>query len=123
MGLEDKVELTGALSRENVAKKLSEANVLICYSRLETFGVTVIEAWASGIPVIASDSLGFLEYWEDNLGCIVSHKNTKMLSEKMLEMMREYKKYDSESIIQFAKEHFSEEVIYRRLLEIYQGGQ
>lgn len=117
--LRDVVTLTGALTQSETAKRVMASDALICYSRLETFGVPVIEAWACGKPVIASDCLGFLEYWDDGLGMIVPWNDTSKLKAAMEKMYGQTEIYDGEYISRFASRHFSEDAISKRLLEYY----
>lgn len=117
--MQKQITLTGTLSREETADRVSKADVLICFSRLETFGVPVIEAWACGKPVIASDCLGFLEYWDNRLGFIVPHDNIEELKEKMITLHDNFDSYDSMYISEFAKNTFGEQAIFNQLTEIY----
>lgn len=117
--MSDQIHLAGTLSREATAQKVSQANCLICFSRLETFGVPVIEAWACGIPVIASDSLGFLEYWKENLGYVIPHDSTKELALAMEKMVQRRATFDPVKISAFAKQFFSENTVYQMLEQIY----
>lgn len=118
--LQNVVTLTGALTRDETAKRVMTADALICYSRLETFGVPVIEAWACGKPVIASDCLGFLEYWNDSLGIIVPWNDANELKAAMIKMYEQKDTYDTEQIAKFATEHFSENAISTTLQGFYQ---
>ena len=118
--LENSVTLTGALTRDETAQRIISSDALICYSRLETFGVPVIEAWACGKPVIASDCLGFLEYWDKKLGVIVPWNDTNELITAMRNLYEQRENYDSEKIAEFATEHFSENAITTALMRFYQ---
>jgi len=51
---------------------LKAADVFVCPSRHEPLGNVVIEAWALGVPVVATDSLG--------PGMLIEHMETGMLS-------------------------------------------
>lgn len=115
------IHLTGTLSREDTAKRVTQSDCLICFSRLETFGVPVIEAWACGIPVIASDALGFLEYWENELGCVVPSGDTVELSKAMKQIQE--RRFDSAYIRNFACKYFSEETVYNLLMENYSSSR
>lgn len=117
--MSDQVTLTGTLTRKQTAEKVAESDALICYSRLETFGVPVIEAWACGKPVIASDCLGFLEYWKEDLGYIVPWNDRKSLEQAMKKLYQNRKYYCAESISAFAQEYFGEETICNKLVAIY----
>lgn len=115
----DQIIMTGALNRNCVAERLEKADALICYSQFETFGVPIIEAWACGLPVIASDGIGFLDYWNDDLGYVVPWDDIDLLKNAMISIKMKYAQYDSKKIADFAQENFGEKVIIKRLLEIY----
>ena len=57
LGVSGRVAFVGALkpgSRE-LAEEYANANVFVLPSRHEPFGIAVLEAWAAGLPVVASD--------------------------------------------------------------------
>jgi glycosyltransferase involved in cell wall biosynthesis len=54
-------EFVGQLEPEEVADLMRGATLLIAPSRYEPFGLTVGEALASGLPVVASDEVGAAE--------------------------------------------------------------
>jgi len=58
LGLEDRVEFTGPLPAEGVVARMHAADLLVHPSKRETFGVTVVEAVAAGLPVLATRSGG-----------------------------------------------------------------
>lgn len=118
-GMQKQITLTGTLSREETAKRVADANALVCYSRLETFGVPVIEGWACGLPVIASDCLGFLEYWDNRLGQIVQWNNLESLKNALKKMYARRNDFDSKWIAAFAQDNFGEEAIRKKLTDIY----
>jgi len=53
----ERVEFPGRLSRDEVVSAMAGASVLVVPSRLEAFGIVILEAWRAGVPVIAT-SLG-----------------------------------------------------------------
>ncbi len=119
--LQNVVRFTGTLTREDTAKTIIKADALICYSRLETFGVPVIEAWACGKPVIASDRLGFLEYWKDELGEIVAWNDETSLRRAMRKIYddRGYYFNCGEMISEYAFDKFGEKCVSAMLLKMY----
>jgi glycosyltransferase involved in cell wall biosynthesis len=56
LGLGGRVRFLGW--REDVAALLAAVDMLVCPSRYEPLGNVVIEAWAAGVPVAASASVG-----------------------------------------------------------------
>jgi glycosyltransferase involved in cell wall biosynthesis len=61
LGLDKSVEFTGVLSNEEVASRLRKTDAVLNLSRWESFGVAILEALASGVPVIATDVGGVSE--------------------------------------------------------------
>jgi glycosyltransferase involved in cell wall biosynthesis len=63
LALNDRIRLLGWI--DNVAELLSTFDVFISPSRAEPFGLSIVEAMAAGIPVIATASEGAREIIED----------------------------------------------------------
>lgn len=61
LGLADQVSFLGAQRREELARLLRGARVLLVPSHSETFGLVALEAAASGTPVIAAAAGGLRE--------------------------------------------------------------
>lgn len=51
----------GSMSRTDLASLLSDADLLVQPAKYEPFGLTVAEALASGVPVVATDEVGAAE--------------------------------------------------------------
>jgi glycogen synthase len=62
LGLAGRVHLVGRLGRTEVADTMAGAQVFVMPSRLEPFGIVVLEAWRSGVAVIASSVGGAEEF-------------------------------------------------------------
>ena len=67
LGLQTNIVIKGELPQTELAKAMQQADVLILYSRFETFGCVLIEANACGVPVIVSDIAVFHELVEENV--------------------------------------------------------
>lgn len=65
------VTFTGHLDRAGVARVLATASVLVAPCPIETFGLVVLEAMASGTPVVASDEGGAGEIVAEGTGATV----------------------------------------------------
>ena len=119
LGLREQVTLTGVQSRTEVARLMCKADILVSYSRLETFGVTVIEGWYCGLPAIATTAIGFAEYWKESLGELIPFDDESKLIEAMKKVRRVYNAYSVEQIQLFARQCFSEDAVYSRLVNLY----
>lgn len=71
LGLRPEV-MCGQRSRSEVVAEMSRAAVLVSTSEVETFGVTMIEALAAGVPFLATDSGGPRDFAEPGLGRLVA---------------------------------------------------
>lgn len=118
-GLDKQVALTGVLSRQEIANRVSNSDVLVCFSRLETFGVPIIEAWYCGIPTIGTNAIGFKSNWKSELGELISYDDVDLLAESMVTMQEQYGKYSKQFIKEYAASLFSERAVYKKLYELY----
>lgn len=70
LGIADRVEFLGRRSPEDVQELMAQATAVVLPSRVEAFGIVVLEAWASGTPVLATSRGGparFVTEGEDGL--------------------------------------------------------
>jgi glycosyltransferase involved in cell wall biosynthesis len=63
---------TGYLRGEQLAAAYASADIFVFPSTTDTFGNVIIEAQASGVPVVVSDSGGPKELVEDNANGLVT---------------------------------------------------
>ena len=81
-GLRHIVHLEGAQSAEEVRRQLAQADVYVNSSLCEGLSVSIMEAMASELPVIASNVTGIAELIEDNVnGYLVEPKNAATLAD------------------------------------------
>lgn len=118
-GIEQNVELTGQLSREQVAAQMQACDVFVLPSRYETFGVVYIEAMACGKPVIAAANGGPDDFVKDFNGILIEPEDTEALTEAMLYMARHRADYQPQQIADYVRDNFSGQVIADRLIRIY----
>jgi glycosyltransferase involved in cell wall biosynthesis len=109
----------GKLPMEDVANHLRTACCLVVFSNYETQSLVMLEAFACGIPVIASAVGGIPEHLNDGRGLLVKPKDEVALTVALKKMMATYKRYDSEAIRHYAINQFSEEKIGKRFSSLY----
>jgi glycosyltransferase involved in cell wall biosynthesis len=65
LGLGGHVSFLGFVSRGRLVSELSDADLFVHPSAAEGFGVAVVEAMASGLPVVVANSLGVRDIVDD----------------------------------------------------------
>ncbi len=58
LGVADRVHFIGRLDRDEVAGAMAAAELFVMPSRLEPFGIVILEAWRAGTAVVATDRGG-----------------------------------------------------------------
>ncbi|GJQ19759.1 MAG: glycosyl transferase family 1 [Bacteroidia bacterium] len=88
--LEGKVEFRGFVPLEEKINLLRTMNFVVNPSAKEGWGLTVIEANACGVPVIASDVPGLRDsVLDERTGLLFEYGNIEQLAAKMLLLMRD----------------------------------
>ena len=64
-GIADRVHFPGRLSRSQVARFMARAELFVMPSRLEPFGIVVLEGWRAGVAVVATTRGGPPEFVRD----------------------------------------------------------
>lgn len=76
LGLTDKVNFVGLVPHKEVPNELAKLDVYVALSRIESFGVAIIEAGAARRPVVVSDAGGLPEVTIDGVtGIVVPREN------------------------------------------------
>lgn len=90
LGLENKVRFMGFLYGRELAQALQASDVFVTASKSENFPLSVIEAMASGLPVVAAFALGLPEIVEDGRsGFLVPPDNTGEIADKVLKLFND----------------------------------
>jgi len=119
LGMEQHVELLGALAREQVAQELLAADAFVLPSRIETFGVVLAEALACGLPVVATRSGGPQSIVTDADGLLVPVGDVGALAAALRTMRGHASDYDSADIRARTLARFGEEAVVSQLAAIY----
>jgi len=77
--------------KKDISQALAEARILVAPSVIEeSFGRVVVEAFACGVPVVATDLGGFKEIIEhDKNGILVEPKNSQAIAESLLRIIKQ----------------------------------
>ena len=84
--IKDKIIFTGY--REDMIDIYDSLDLLVVASLGESFGITIIEAMARGIPVVSTNCGGPSDIIEDKInGFLVPPKNSKKMAEAIIECL------------------------------------
>jgi len=122
LGIADQVVFLGLLSREGVREAMWQANVFVLPSLVETFGVVLIEALSTGLPVVATRCGGPEDIVRDGVGVLCDPGDVHGLANALAEVYKGYPAYrkSEAQIRQYAVDAFSSKAVARSLLEIYE---
>jgi glycosyltransferase involved in cell wall biosynthesis len=88
--LSDHVQLCGALATPEVAERLRNSDVLLVPSLMEGLPTVVLEALASGVPVVATDCGGVSEAMTDGReGLLVAPRDAEALARALERLWRD----------------------------------
>jgi L-malate glycosyltransferase len=120
-GVSGQVKFLGLLTREQVREVMQKADIYISASRVEPFGVTIIEALCSGLPVIATKTAGGLDIIGDQeeLGALVAIDEEDELSEAILELTNRYDSFDPTYMHSTTAGKFSQGAVALQTLDVY----
>jgi glycosyltransferase involved in cell wall biosynthesis len=118
----DRIEPKGTCPQPKLAAFMRQSGALILYSRFETFGCVIIEANASGLPVIASDIPVLHEnVLEGITGTFVPLNSPILLANRMFWMMQSADQFDRQKMVELTKEKYSYAVAGRQFDQLYGG--
>lgn len=112
-------ELIKSATKYEIANQLQQSDVLVSTSICETFGVSVLEALACGVPVVCTNSGGVLEMVTPENGFICPIKDSESIAKSILQIYNKEIKFDSESIAKNIKLKFGSTTFTKKLSAIY----
>jgi len=119
LGLSDRVKFHGLKSKSEVAEFMRRCDFFVLPSIWENLPVVLIEALASGKPVIASRVGGIPEMINDEVGCLVPPKDVDALAEAIDHMLDRSQSYSASNIAKYAIRHYSFQRVGQQLHNIY----
>ncbi|MDF1694182.1 MAG: glycosyltransferase [Saprospiraceae bacterium] len=117
--LENSVILHGEILNHKLSKIYNASNVYVSVSEYETFGVTILEAMACGLPVLYSDSGGPNDFVQPFVGIKLHDRSIETISNGLIEIQARYSSFDSRKIRDFVVENYGSDKVIGRLLKEY----
>ena len=118
--LENRIELIGALPREEALNHLRKSKIYISTSLWEGLPLTLLEAGIIGIPIVATKVTGNIDIIEDGkTGFFYDSGNPKQAAEKIKKLLGNEKLY--QQISENTKEKIRREFSLDQMLKEYQN--
>ena len=115
----NKVSFTGLLEGQALADELASGDFLVLSSNYENMPVVILEALASGLPVVSTNVGGIKEMIDDTKGILVEPRNQEALAEAIIKMIETYKNYDANYLRNSVIEKYGYESVGRFLDKMY----
>ena len=117
--LDDTVEFLGQVSPMEIARLMRESAVIVLPSRAESFGAVLVEALASGTPVVATRCGGPEDIVDPTVGELVPAGDARALAAALDSVLR--RSFDPAELRASALERFSWHSIVDRVVSCYEA--
>lgn len=115
--LDQHVVWLGAPDRSTMPDVYRSADAFVLASRHESFGIVVIEALASGLPVVATECGGPEETVTPECGALVPPEDPVALADAMAATM--HRQFDSQEIRRYFESKYSAAAAIPRIVQMY----
>ncbi len=122
LGIADVVHFEPAIDRTGIAAAMARASLFVHPSPRETFGVVAVEALASGLPVVATDSGGVSEILgpnPDDVGVLVAIDDPEALADGIVRTLERSASFDPLALRASVERRFGAAYVAERLLVVY----
>jgi len=120
LGILGQVFFLGHLSRDDVVGEMQRANCFVLPSNYETFGVVLIEALASGLPLIATRCGGPEDIVNAGNGRLVDVGSVEQLASAMRYVKNNITKYSRDTLRNEASTHYSASAFVKKAIDFYE---
>ncbi|HOH47667.1 MAG TPA: glycosyltransferase [Candidatus Cloacimonadota bacterium] len=119
--LDQEINFLGQLPPSRVEELLPRYDSLVVSSLRESFSVVIVEAMASGLPVIATRCGGPEAIVQAETGILVQPASAEALFQGILELESKWESYDPYIIREFARDKYSLDGVMQSYLELYKS--
>ncbi|MBR6774130.1 MAG: glycosyltransferase [Bacteroidales bacterium] len=115
----NKVSFTGLLEGQKLADELASGDFLVLSSNYENMPVVILEALASGLPVVSTNVGGIKEMIDETKGILVESRNKEALAEAIIKMIETHNDYDPNYLRKSVIERYGYESVGKFLDSMY----
>ena len=119
--LSDCVIFHGRKTSAEVAEAYREADFLVLFSNFENLPCVIVEAFASGVPVLSTNVGGIPEILNSERGMLIDTGDEDALLSSMSTMLDHCHEYDRNAIRAYALRTFAAPNIGKQILEEYKA--
>ena len=118
LGIEDKVEFVGFLSKEELRQMLLEADLFVMPTRAEGLPRVIIEAMAVGLPCISTNVSGNSELLQPEF-LLDNYSDIQLLSQKIIALLTDADLYAETSKHNFTISQQYEQLILQKRRDLF----
>ncbi len=117
--LEDCVIFHGKKTSAEVAEAYQNADFFVLFSNFENLPCVIVEAFASGVPVLSTSVGGIAEILSPERGILIPQGDEDALLQGMNNLLNHYQEYNREAIRSYAIKTFAAQNIGQQIFEEY----
>lgn len=117
--LEDCVIFHGKKTSAEVAEAYQQADFFVLFSNFENLPCVIVEAFASGVPVLSTSVGGIAEILSPERGILIPQGDEDALLQGMIQMLDHSSEYDHQAIRDYAIKTFAAQNIGQQIIEAY----
>ena len=123
LGLAERVRFAGLRSKPELAERMRGADLFVLASRFENNPCVVLEAMASGLPVVATRVGGLPELVDERSGLIAEPYDPRSIAARIGEALDRLDAFDRDEIARRARERFGQAAVGELLVRAYEDAQ
>jgi glycosyltransferase involved in cell wall biosynthesis len=117
--LNEQVTFTGEKNPSQVAELLGEHDAMVHPSFMESFGIVMVEALASGLPVLSTFNGGAEGILSPETGILVKPNDSAAIAEGIKELIKRWDCYDPAILRNYAQQRFSLSEVAMQTVAVY----
>ena len=119
LGLSEHVQFHGLCSKPELAARMQEADLFVLGSRYENNPCVVIEAMATGLPIVATRVGGVPELVDEASGELANPLDPRDLARAIEAALTRLETFDRGNIASRARDEFGTESVGRSIADVY----
>jgi glycosyltransferase involved in cell wall biosynthesis len=120
LGIESSIAWTDPMPREQLIEEFQACDCYVLPSHHESFGIVLVEALASGRPLIATRCGGPESIVNESNGVLVAARDPQALAQALESMLHRARRYDPEALRADFMSRYSRQAVVNALDDVYE---